>query len=155
MKKTGTALAALLCFVCAPLAALADPSFYLGYTGKKWTKDYGIIAGTCDAAAVSNSVAAKQEGAVAMMSGTKIGPKLDESDRGCWGHALELAVVKNTVVWTNKATGVTYRLVPTRDFQQTERPCREFTTLITADARQHMIRGVACRHGEGEWALRT
>jgi len=38
-EKTGTALAALLCFVSVPLAALADPSFYLGYTGKKWTKD--------------------------------------------------------------------------------------------------------------------
>ena len=63
--------------------------------------------------------------------------------------------MKNSVVWTNKATGVSYRLVPTRDFQQTERPCREFTTLITADGRQHMIRGVACRRGEGEWALRT
>ena len=68
MKKTGIALAALLGFVSMPLAALADPSFYLGYTGKKWTKDYGVIAGTCDAAAVSKSVAAKQEGAVAMMS---------------------------------------------------------------------------------------
>src|SRR2546430_12459562 len=80
-----------------------------------------------------------------MMSGSKIRPQLDDADRGCWGHALELAVVKSTVVWTNKATGATYRLVPTRDFQQTERPCREFTTLITADGRQHMIRGVACR----------
>src|SRR3989454_11412302 len=67
MKKTGIALAALLAFVSMPLAALADPSFYLGYTGKKWTKDYDVIAGTCDAAAVSKSVAAKQEGAVAMM----------------------------------------------------------------------------------------
>ncbi|TMI38126.1 MAG: hypothetical protein E6H41_08640, partial [Betaproteobacteria bacterium] len=94
MKKTGIALAALLGFVSMPPAALADPSFYLGYTGKKWTKDYGVIAGTCDAAAVSKSVAAKQEGAVAMMSGTKIRPQLDDADRGCWGHALELAVVK-------------------------------------------------------------
>src|SRR6267378_2766300 len=51
MKKTGIALAALLGFVCMPLAAFADPSFYLGYTGKKWTKDYGVIAGTAAAAA--------------------------------------------------------------------------------------------------------
>src|SRR2546425_228513 len=49
MKKTGIALAALLCFVSMPPAASADPSFYLGYTGKKWAKDYGVIAGTCDA----------------------------------------------------------------------------------------------------------
>src|SRR5437762_1425805 len=55
MKRTGIALAALLGFVSMPLAALADPSFYLGYTGKKWTKDYGVIAGTCDAAAVRAS----------------------------------------------------------------------------------------------------
>src|SRR2546427_6787158 len=40
-SKTGIALAALLCFVSMPPAASADPSFYLGYTGKKWAKDYG------------------------------------------------------------------------------------------------------------------
>src|SRR5467141_2825690 len=85
MKKTGTALAALACLASVPLAALADPSFYLGYTGKKWSNDYGVIAGTCDAAAVSQSVAAKQIGTVAMMSGTKIRPQLDDADRGCWG----------------------------------------------------------------------
>src|SRR5207302_9170721 len=151
MKKTGAALAALLCFVSVPLAALADPSFYLGYTGKKWTKDYGIIAGTCDAAAVSKSVAATPEGAVAMMNGTKIRPKLDEGDRGCWGHAHELAVVKSTVVWTNKATGVAYRLEPTRHCQQSERPCRAVTTPLTADGRQHMIRSFARRRGDAEW----
>src|SRR5438445_13583690 len=37
MKKTGTALAALLCFASVPPAALADPSFYLGYTGNNWS----------------------------------------------------------------------------------------------------------------------
>src|SRR5438067_13918551 len=60
MKKTGIALAAVLGFVSMPLAAPADPSFYLGYTGQKCAKDYGVVAGTCDAADVIKSVAAKQ-----------------------------------------------------------------------------------------------
>jgi surface antigen len=154
MNRSSIALGALLYFACLPPAA-ADPAFYLGYTGKKWPKDYGIIAGTCDPAAIGKTLAGQREGSVAMMSGARIGPKLDEGDRGCWGHALELAVVKRTVAWTNKATGISYRLIPTRDFQQTQRPCREFTTHIIADGRQHMIRAVACRRGEGEWELRT
>jgi len=87
--------------------------------------------------------------------GAKIGQQIDEGDRGCWGHALELAGEKKTVVWTNQATGVSYRLTPTRNFQEGRLPCREFSTLVSAGSRRDTVKGVACRKGEGEWEIRS
>src|SRR5713226_2248094 len=123
-----------------------DPN-YVGYTGKKWDKDYGIIEGRCNSAAVGAVLGG--------VIGAKIGQKIDEGDRGCWGHALELAGEKKTVVWTNKATGVNYRLTPTRNFQEGKLPCREFSTVVSAASRQDTVKGVACRRGEGEWEIRS
>jgi len=150
-----------------------DPN-YVGYTGKKWDKDYGIIEGRCNSAAVGavlggalggvvgSRAANKEDRPVAIVVGTvlgavigaKIGQKIDEGDRGCWGHALELAGEKKTVVWTNKATGVNYRLTPTRNFQEGKLPCREFSTVVSAASRQDTVKGVACRRGEGESEIR-
>jgi len=150
-----------------------DPN-YVGYTGKKWDKDYGIIEGRCNSAAVGavlggalggvvgSRAANKEDRPVAIVVGTvlgavigaKIGQKIDEGDRGCWGHALELAGEKKTVVWTNKATGVNYRLTPTRNFQEGKLPCREFSTVVSAASQQDTVKGVACRRGEGEWEIR-
>jgi len=61
---------------------------------------------------------------------------------------------KKTVVWTNKATGVTYRLTPTRNFKQGNTPCREFTTAVSAGRKKDSVKGVACRSGEGEWVFK-
>ena len=110
-----------------------DPS-YVGYTGKKWDHDYGVIKGRCNTAAVGavlggaiggavGSRADKDQRPTAVVLGTvigavigaKIGHEIDESDRACMGHSLELAGVKTTVVWKNETTGVTYRLTPTRN----------------------------------------
>jgi hypothetical protein len=108
-----------------------DPD-YVGYTGKKWERDYGVIDGRCNTAAIGavlggvtgavigSRAAEPQDRPVAIVLGTtigaligaKIGEQIDEGDRACMGHALELAGERKTVVWTNRATGVTYRLTP-------------------------------------------
>src|SRR4026209_2052167 len=189
MKATHFALIAL---VSAALAAPAvaeppphakahgwrkknDPD-YVGYTGKKWEKDYGVIEGKCNTAAVGavvggavggviGSRAEREDRPVAILVGTvigavigaKIGERVDESDRACMGHSLELAGVKKTVVWTNSATDVTYRLTPTRNFQQANQPCREFVTELGRGKGKKKDRGtcVACRQGNGEWVFKT
>jgi surface antigen len=150
-----------------------DPN-YVGYTGKKWEKDYGVVQGRCNSAqvgAVLGGAAGAVIGAktsdrenrpVAVILGTtigaiigaKIGQSIDEGDRGCMGHALELAGEKKTVVWTNKATGVTYRLTPTRDFKQGSEACREFTTALRKGETKDSVKGVACRGGNGEWVFK-
>jgi surface antigen len=191
MKATHVALVALVSAVLVPVPSPAEPPphakahgwrkkndpNYVGYTGHKWEKDYGIIEGKCNTAAVGavvggvvggvvGSRAEKENRPVAMVLGTaigavigaKIGEKIDQSDRGCIGHSLELAGVKKTVVWTNSTTGVTYRLTPTRNFTEGNQACREFTTELAGGKgkkKKDKVTGVACRRGNGEWIFKA
>lgn len=184
-------LAALVALVSLSLVALPSPAQppdhakahgwrkkndpnYVGYTGKKWEKDYGVIAGRCNSAQVGavlggatgavigSRVSDKQDRPVAIILGTtigavigaKIGQTIDEGDRGCMGHALELAGEKKTVAWTNKTTGVTYRLTPTRNFKQGDEACREFTTAVSRGKKKDSVKGVACRGKDGDWMFK-
>lgn len=151
-----------------------DPN-YVGYTGKKWDQDYGVVEGKCDTdkvgavlgGAVGGVVGAKvsspENRQVAIVVGTvlgavigaKVGRSLDEADRACMGHALELAGEHKTVVWTNSHTGVHYELTPTRNVGDAKHPCREFTTRVTAGKAHDMVKGVACRQGTGDWTFRS
>lgn len=152
-----------------------DPNYH-GYTGKKWKKDYGVLEGRCNTAAVGAvvggvaggvigaKVSSKEDRPVAIILGTAIGAvightvgkELDNADRGCMGHALELAGDRHTVAWTNKQTGVSYRLTPTRGFNEGNVPCREFTTVVsTGKKKKESVSGVACRRGDGEWVFRS
>jgi surface antigen len=191
MKASHLAFVALISAVLVPVPSPAEPPphakahgwrkkndpNYVGYAGHKWEKDYGIIEGKCNTAAVGAVVGAVVGGAVgsraekenrpvAMVLGTaigavigaKIGEKIDQSDRGCMGHSLELAGVKKTVVWTNSTTGVTYRLTPTRNFTEGNQPCREFTTELASGKgkkKNDKVSGVACRRANGEWIFKA
>jgi surface antigen len=150
-----------------------DPN-YVGYTGKKWERDYGIIEGRCNTAAVGavlggvtgavvGSRASEEDRPVAIILGStigaiigaKIGQEIDESDRACMGHALELAGEKKTVAWTNRSTGLTYRLTPVRNLRDGRQGCREFRTVVSAGKKSETVSGVACRRGNGEWLFRS
>jgi surface antigen len=150
-----------------------DP-YYTGYTGKKWDRDFGVLSGRCNSDAIGavlggavggvigSRVGEGRDRPVAIVLGTvlgavigaKIGRDLDDRDRACMGHALELAGERKTVAWTNSATGLTYRLTPTRNFQRGGEPCREFTTVVSAREKKERLKGVACRRGEGDWDVR-
>lgn len=145
-----------------------DPN-YVGYTGKKWDKDYGVLEGRCNTAAVGAvlggaaggvigaNVAKGDDRPVAIVVGTvlgavigsKIGADIDASDQGCMGHAFELVGEQKTVVWTNSHTGVTYRLTPTRNFGDQRNPCREFTALAVAGGGDDERRGPGKGKGKG------
>lgn len=171
-----------------------DPN-YVGYTGRKWRQDYGVVEGKCDASRVGTVLGGVVGGvigsqvakdspnrpvaivvgtAIGAVIGNKIGAEIDNSDRGCMGHALELVAEQQPVRWTNGRTGVTYVLTPTRNFGDRKNPCREFTAVATAggshDERQGKgkgwskgkagrggeasLQGIACRQGNGEWVMR-
>ena len=190
MNKLQVAFAALLALSFVPVPAPADPPpwakahgwrkkndpDYVGYTGKKWEKDYGVLDGKCNSAAVGTVLGGAVGGAigsqvgkdenrpVAILVGTvigavignQIGAEVDNGDRGCMGHALELAGENKPVRWTNSATGVSYTLTPTRNFGDLQQPCREFTTVASKGKgkRAKPVKGVACRKGGGEWEIR-
>ena len=162
-----SALVALaLLSACTPAEPPAQE--YVGYTGKKWKKDYGVVEGRCNPAAVGavlggaagakvaeRPVATIVGSAIGAIVGHKVGQQLDERDRGCMGHALELAANKKSVAWTNKATGVTYQLTPTRGYTERGVSCREFTTQLSTGTKKDALKGRACRRGNGDWEFRT
>ncbi len=189
MKTITITLAALVSLSFVPLPAPAEPPpwakahgwrkkndpGYVGYTGKKWRQDYGVIEGRCDTdkvgavlggvvgGVVGSKVGNPENRPVAIVVGTvlgavigaKIGRALDESDRACMGHALELAGEKKTVAWTNGRTGVRYELTPTRNLGDSRQPCREFTTKVSNGKATELTKGVACRRGAGDWVFRS
>lgn len=209
MKRVSFGLIALLSLSFVPVPAPADPPpwapahgwrkkndpNYVGYTGKKWDNDYGVLEGTCDAAKVGTVLGGAVGGVigsqvakdspnrpVAILVGTvlgavignKIGADIGAGDRGCIGHALELAGEQKPVKWTNPQTGVSFVLTPTRNFGDQRNPCREFKAVAVGGgedeerhgkgkgrgkgkggARKAQFNGTACRQGSGEWVIKN
>ena len=146
---------------------------YTGYTGKKWDKHYGVVDGRCNREAVGAVIGAVAGGAVgsqvgkgenrqiAILVGTvagavigaKIGRDIDQTDRACIGHALELAGDKKRVSWKSANERTTYRLTPLRGFDQNGVNCREFDLRVTSGDRKETSRAKACPGGDGTWRL--
>lgn len=149
-----------------------DP-YYVGYTGRHWEHDYGILSGRCDreavatvlggvvGAAVGSRTADPEDRTVATIIGAVagavignwIGRKLDDSDRACIGHALELGKSGERVLWTNESTGVDYELVPGAERNRDGTACREFTLAAAAGGERSSRPGVACQAQTGVWEI--
>ena len=189
MKKTAPVFLLSVALSLLPLPSIAEPPphakahgwrkkndpAYVGYTGKKWPRDYGVVDGRCNSAAVGAAVGGVVGGAIGSgvssaedrpvaiilgaalgaVVGHAIGKELDQADRACMGHALELAGERKSVVWTNPVTRVTYRLTPNGSFKDDGMPCRRFTTVLDAGSRKDTVKGAACRRGSGEWVFRS
>ena len=172
----------LLAAAAVSAAALADPPahgwrkkhdpYYVGYTGTKWDHDYDISSGRCNREAIATVVGGVVGGAIASrvaeahpevatlvgviagaVIGNRIGRELDEADRGCVGHALEIGTLGQRVTWTNAATGIRYELSPGAERKRDGIACREFT-LVTADSRDKATgQGLACPSAPGVWKI--
>ena len=145
-----------------------DP-YYLGYTGRQWSRDYGILGGRCDREAVGAVLGGVLGGAVgsqvgdgsgrqiAILVGTAIGAvlgaevarSLGDPDRACIGHALELLPAGRQVRW-DAPGGLRYQLIAGKDAGKAQ--CREFT-LMTEGAHKSSTRGRGCRRADGSWEI--
>ena len=148
-----------------------DP-YYTGYTGKKWDKDYGIINGRCNreavgavlggiaGGAVGSQVGRGENRQVAIVIGTiagavigaQIGRDMDDADRACMGHALELAGDKKRVTWQGAGKRA-YLLTPVRSFERNGVNCREFDLAVTEGGKRRTSRTKACPGGNGTWRI--
>lgn len=146
-----------------------DP-FYVGYTGRQWSSDYGVLAGRCNTDTVLTAVGAAAGGVIGNRTassgnraiatvvgavvggviGNAIGEKIDERDRACAGHALELARVGQEVRWANATTGLSYVVRPTRDLADN---CREFELSARGRGKAAPVRLRGCARSSGEWIL--
>ena len=123
-----------------------------------WTTDYGIIGGHCNASQVGTIVDEAQGGdgrLVATLHGPLLGdtPALDAVDRGCMGHALELAPSFFAVRWTNPETHSSFIVMPMRRLTLHGAQCRLFSAMATIQGEAYLQRATACRFGHGEWYL--
>jgi surface antigen len=184
VHKTALRTLALALALCVGMAALADPPDhakahgwrkkndprYVGYTGREWEHDYGVLEGTCHRKAIGTALGAVVGGVVGSqigdgdgrtvaiivgsvlgaVVGREIGRDMDQGDRACVGHALELARGGQAVRWVNETTGVTYLLTP----QGAPKPgeaCRAYKVTATRAGKSHSTDGRACRAGDGTW----
>jgi surface antigen len=149
-----------------------DP-YYVGYTGTQWQHDYDVLSGRCNREAIATVLGGVVGGVVGSRVGTpenrtvatiigaaagalignRIGHELDEADRGCIGHALEVGKSGQPVTWTNESTGVRYELAPGADRERNGTACREYTLVAVAGGEKSSRRGVACQAQPGQWQI--
>jgi surface antigen len=146
---------------------------YVGYTGTTWERDYDVTTGRCNREAIGavlggvaggvigSKVASPENRTVGVLIGAaagailgaKIGRDLDDGDRGCFGHVLEIVRPGERVMWDNPATGVSYVLVPGSGRRESAGNCRDFTLVATRGHEKSTRKGVACQRERGVWKI--
>lgn len=147
--------------------ALDESNRFAGHAGRHWPQDYDVLAGRCDTAAVLRVVGSTHGAAtgthqpqrIAVIVNTTIGAvigatagrEIDRTDRGCIGHALELAPTGHVVTWTSTATRVAYTLTLVRNV---DARCREFRLVGRRGGQEEITTQIACTDGDGRWRIR-
>jgi len=148
-----------------------DPR-YVGYTGRDWDRDYGVLEGKCNREEIGTVVGAVAGGAIGSQVGDgdgrtvaiivgsvlgaavgrAIGADLDDADRGCVGHALELSEAGRAVRWVNDRTHISYALTPLVSVAKDPKNCRRFSIEVKGKKKQTShVR--ACRNEAGVWKV--
>ncbi|MDJ0806049.1 MAG: RT0821/Lpp0805 family surface protein [Gammaproteobacteria bacterium] len=83
--------------------------------------------------------------------GGTIGQSMDEVDRMRTSHTLETVRTGVPSRWKNPDTGHSYTVTPTRTYEQTGTPCREYTIDAMIGGRNEKVYGTACRQPDGSW----
>lgn len=149
-----------------------DPR-YVGYTGRDWDRDFGVLEGNCNRKEIGTVLGAVVGGAIGSqvgdgngrtvaiivgsvlgaVVGREIGRDLDEADRACVGHALELAGAGKSVRWINERTRINYLFTPLAIDAKDPKNCRRFSIRATLDAKAQSSNGRACRDASGAWKM--
>lgn len=139
---------------------------YQGKSGAIYVRDYGISSGRCNrdeigaviggvtGAVIGGQVADRDDRMVGMVVGGllgavlghAIGDRMDDRDRACMGHALELGRPGIPVVWHHD--GRRYHFTPRGDARN---GCRLATLIVDGRKPREVL---ACPAGRGEWTFR-
>ncbi|WP_440997006.1 RT0821/Lpp0805 family surface protein [Arhodomonas sp. SL1] len=85
--------------------------------------------------------------------GGNIGRTMDEVDRRKVGTTLETTRTGVTSTWQNPDTGAEYAVTPTRTYETSSGPCREFTMEAEIGGGTEEVYGTACRQPDGSWRI--
>lgn len=139
---------------------------YRGKSGVAYARDYGISAGRCNrdeigaviggvtGAVIGSQVADRDDRVVGMVVGGvlgavlghAIGDSMDDRDRACMGHALELGRPGVPVVWRHGSHH--YHFTPRGDARD---GCRYATLIVDGKKPREVL---ACPAGRGDWTFR-
>ncbi len=185
-------LAALVLAALSPASAQSADGGYAGYGGTRWSTDYGIGAGRCDRDAIvirsggdarrtlvqrheenlrnrTVGIIGANEGSGVLLSTTRLGGRLDDRDRHCLGHVLELGTAGREVAWINATTRQSHVAVvteyapsgpvpaPAASGPHSQGRCRVLlltTTAVGVAARGPARRLIACQANPGVWSIR-
>ena len=141
-----------------PAVNMGDKANYVGYTGIAWSNDYGVVGGRCKPAAAAKALGMQDEPrsialAIEGSGDTRLIDSMEDSDRACMGHALELVRKGSSASWSNSETGRAYRVTMAQDYVYEGLPCREFSAVVTTGGKKETLKGGACRRTEAKWEL--
>jgi len=149
MRTTRTTAAACIATALA-LAACETPP----------TKEQkGSVAGAVVGGVVGSTIGGGTGRTVAIVAGTvagalfgsHIGKRMDEADRLKAAQALESTPSGQGSTWKNPDTGNSYTMTPTRTYEESGSPCRDFTVNAMVDGKPEKVQGSACRQADGTW----
>jgi len=87
------------------------------------------------------------------MIGGSVGRSMDDTDRLKAAHSLETVRTGVPSAWRNPDTGNQYTVVPTRTYESTTGPCREYTIDAMVGGNREKVYGTACRQPDGSWQV--
>jgi surface antigen len=119
----------------------------------------GGVAGAVVGGVVGSTIGGGTGRTVAIVAGTvagaliggHIGQKMDEADRLKAAQALENTPTGQPTSWKNPDSGDQYTMTPTRTYESSGGPCRDFTVNATVDGKPEKVQGSACRQADGSW----
>jgi surface antigen len=83
--------------------------------------------------------------------GGSVGRSMDETDRLKTAHSLETVRTGVPSTWQNPDTGNSYTVTPTRTYESSEGPCREYSMDAYVGNKREQVYGTACRQADGSW----
>ena len=123
----------------------------------------GMIIGGLLGGALGSQVGGGDGRTAAIIAGTlagsaiggSIGRTMDSVDRANTAGALETVRTGVSSRWSNPDSGVSYAVTPTRTFETSTGPCREYTIDVMIGAQEETAYGTACRQGDGSWMVQN
>jgi surface antigen len=85
--------------------------------------------------------------------GANIGRHMDEQDRVRTAQVMEYNKTGQASTWNNPDTQTSYTVTPTRTYDASEGPCREFTMDADIGGKPNQVYGTACRQTDGSWKI--
>lgn len=131
---------------------------YVGYTGKPWVNDYGVLFGECKAAQIAQLLKAGAFDQMALVDNDVNWQALLPSgtteparriDSHCFAHTLELVPSGQAVRWLNPVSGNGLYIYPGPKSDT----CRSYLGVLAVNGQKNKFRGEACVISPGVWRI--